>query len=332
MADAALYYPYIEVPGSATLTRVLLYWDELGTIVPAGIGNDPLGERTRELVRAGLVRPVSPGRYWQELEGFAEGFLRLIQPVQGRLRGGDGVLIHRDKATGMLWGELQRRRLARESRRQEGWYYVEPGVGALFMAYLAARLSQVSSLQMEPITDQREYFRDAGGAPEPMDTALLFDHMRGAVLDGVLPSPREHVGPRELAQFKAEHWDALGSFRRLVESRLLECARESQPEIRVRMVAQVKADIEDGVADIGDRLRHQRWTPATGTLCVAIAAAPAVIETAVTRNPFPASGAAAARLAELLRQTLMGGRQKIPGAPLAYAALAQQRFQCDVAA
>jgi hypothetical protein len=67
MADAALYYPYIEVPDSPALTRVLLYWDELGSIIPHERSPMRLRARTRELVDTGLVRPVSPDDYGTNL-------------------------------------------------------------------------------------------------------------------------------------------------------------------------------------------------------------------------------------------------------------------------
>lgn len=35
MARKVLYFPYISVPESAWFTRVLLYWDEVGSIVPS---------------------------------------------------------------------------------------------------------------------------------------------------------------------------------------------------------------------------------------------------------------------------------------------------------
>jgi hypothetical protein len=195
------------------------------------------------------------------------------------------------------------------------------------MAYLAGRLSRARNLQMEPITDQRQYFSSGGGRGERVDTAALFDQMRGAVLNGILPAPAEGLAPREIARFKDEHWDELGRFRRLVESRLLTCAREPSDELRERMVSELRDDLEDDVADISARLRRHRWTPAVGTLCVALAAAPAVVETAVTGSPFPAASAAAAPLADIVHRALTGGRTKPADEPLAYAALAQQQFQ-----
>src|SRR3954463_2396584 len=78
VAHSALYFPYIEVPQSAPLARVLLYWDELGSIIPEGFRPTGYSARTRELVDTGLVRPVDPQRYWRELDGLADDFLSLV--------------------------------------------------------------------------------------------------------------------------------------------------------------------------------------------------------------------------------------------------------------
>lgn len=34
MSDKVLYFPYIDVPQSAWLTRMLLYWDTVGLSCP----------------------------------------------------------------------------------------------------------------------------------------------------------------------------------------------------------------------------------------------------------------------------------------------------------
>lgn len=41
MSSNALYYPYIQVPESPWFTRVLLYWDRVGAIVPNDYIEDP---------------------------------------------------------------------------------------------------------------------------------------------------------------------------------------------------------------------------------------------------------------------------------------------------
>lgn len=73
MRDAALYFPYIEVPDHPSLTRVLLYWDRLGSIVPPVA----LSARMSELISTELVERVEPGMYLNDHE-FAMGFLRIL--------------------------------------------------------------------------------------------------------------------------------------------------------------------------------------------------------------------------------------------------------------
>jgi hypothetical protein len=57
MADKVLYFPYIRVPDSEWFTQVLLYWDEVGSIVPYEYVYSPekLGPHMRELVQLGAA-------------------------------------------------------------------------------------------------------------------------------------------------------------------------------------------------------------------------------------------------------------------------------------
>jgi hypothetical protein len=58
--ECALYFPLISPPASDWLTRALLDWDRVGTIVPHDWVENPklLGEHMLELVRRELSRPA----------------------------------------------------------------------------------------------------------------------------------------------------------------------------------------------------------------------------------------------------------------------------------
>jgi hypothetical protein len=73
------------------------------------------------------------------------------------------------------------------------------------------------------------------------------------------------------------------------------------------MVALLREELADGVSEIASRLRERHWNPVAGILCAAVAATPAIAETVVTGNPFPATGVAAASASELIRRALIGG-------------------------
>jgi len=62
VADQVLYFPYISVPSDAWFTRVLLYWDAVGSIVPAPYADAPerLTPYMQDLMAAQMIRPISP--------------------------------------------------------------------------------------------------------------------------------------------------------------------------------------------------------------------------------------------------------------------------------
>jgi Family of unknown function (DUF6236) len=271
MPDDALYFPYIEVPDHPSLTRVLLYWDRLGTIVPWSVPE--LSERMDALVDADLVLRIEPEAVIEGIAGFEEGFLALLNAIGGPKADSAGSLIHRDKATSNLWAELQQRGLAREAKTfaEGGWMSVDSRVGRLYMAYLAKCLAR--RLGREPITDQRHAFAGfAGGGVSA--TTLELDRMRALALRGVLPAPSEPVSPRDIADFKAKHWDKLRSFRTHVERRLLEDVQKKDPEIRDRALELTAAELEDGTREI-ESLMKPRWPSKRGMLCAGLAGTPA---------------------------------------------------------
>lgn len=41
MSNKILYFPYINVPDTAWFSRMLLYWDEVGAIIPYDFIDNP---------------------------------------------------------------------------------------------------------------------------------------------------------------------------------------------------------------------------------------------------------------------------------------------------
>jgi hypothetical protein len=80
MNSQLLYFPYISVPDDAWFTRVLLYWDKVGSIVPAPYAEAPaaLSSYMQQLLRAELVSPVIPEEHQDTLWGPMEHFLLFI--------------------------------------------------------------------------------------------------------------------------------------------------------------------------------------------------------------------------------------------------------------
>src|SRR4051812_18966504 len=95
MADSALYYPYIDVPETGALNAVLLYWDQLGAIVPRPVSPNSF---TRELVAADLVTPIAPQDFLsRDRDAFTRGFAELLTTVSARGAPTSPLFIHVDK-------------------------------------------------------------------------------------------------------------------------------------------------------------------------------------------------------------------------------------------
>ena len=78
MSSNVLYYPFIRVPQTQWFTRVLLYWDTVGSIVPYEYTRNPelLGPHMQSLLTEGLVRQVIPREHLYSVGNFAEPFLQ----------------------------------------------------------------------------------------------------------------------------------------------------------------------------------------------------------------------------------------------------------------
>src|SRR5262249_48314870 len=95
--DRVLYFPYINVPRSEWFTRVLLYWDSIGCILPEESQPYERGrvrqhhhpdrswEFTQELLSEGLLEPIYPDQAFGR--DFMDGFMRLLEPLETRERG-----------------------------------------------------------------------------------------------------------------------------------------------------------------------------------------------------------------------------------------------------
>ena len=79
MKNKVLYFPYIDVPRSAWLIRMLLYWDTVGVIMPYQFVEEPeeLTEFTRDLLKAGLLAQVIPGWYIGDIPKFSKALSRI---------------------------------------------------------------------------------------------------------------------------------------------------------------------------------------------------------------------------------------------------------------
>jgi hypothetical protein len=282
MKSRVLYFPYIRVPKSKWLTQMLLYWDQVSSIVPYEFTVKPelLGDYMLSLVREQLVFQVIPDAHIWEMPRFLDRFMTYVeglgQEIDRRRRrfvSGDTFRVHIEKLDN-LGDALVERGLA--CLGEDPWYDVERDTADDFMSYLATLLGQVPSIDSSPVTDNSEYLQRLALAGVPQDaTTRQLDALRIQVLDRVLPVPSHSVCPAKIRAFKDRYGAELGDFRRRVEREIVDAASLSDPALRERRLEIFFDEARGRMEQIDQAMRGARWQTVKAGLQV-IAAIPGV--------------------------------------------------------
>jgi hypothetical protein len=318
MKDNVLYFPYISVPDSAWFTRMLLYWDKVGTITPYDFIENPeaLGEHTRSLVESEMVAQVIPGLCIPDIPNFKSSFANYLHGASPDLNvrrkyfaKGETRLLHMEKMGGIeeLLCELN---IAQKDRYP--WYTVEARTALEFMAYLAGCIGQLPEAQYDPITDaesnlsvffESEHKRNNGGLIE-------LNTLRTQILERVFPAPNHSLKAQEIAEFKKRHSDKLRAFRRIVEREILTIAALIDPAQRNRRVELFQDEVQELTGEIKSHLHESGVREVVfGKLCSVIGAVPGM------HYVFG--------LANAIYEAFRKGDRTVLTSPLAYAAHAQ---------
>lgn len=243
-------------------TRMLLYWDEVGAIIPYDYIKDPrrLSEHTRGLVEACLVRQVMPSAYVERIPSFRKSFINYLESLgtdvldkrREALKMGACSRIHIEKMNGLEY-ELEEMEIAKA--KYYPWYDVETETAREFMAYLAATLGRLEDLNFIPITDDLthlEHFVYASSSTLSSEQKLF--PLRLQILEDLFPAPSRPLKASEISRFKERHSDKLKKFRRAVEKELIDIVNISDPELRRRRLALFKEESREAVEELKSEL------------------------------------------------------------------------------
>jgi hypothetical protein len=220
-----LYYPYINVPRTDWTLRTLLYYDNIGSIVPQEYFYEPernYDEFMLELVRDELITPINPIEVLDNPWNVTRPFLQLIESnreelstAQNRFRQGYRGDIHRDKFSkanihadkfdeNIFYGLVQ---LGLAERTDGRWYSVEQRTANNLMSFLATLIS--AKTNRLPTTD---YVRPFYNRP----SFYKERQKRETILTKLIPFPEE-IDLKRLLKFKEKHSGLLDAFRTRVE-------------------------------------------------------------------------------------------------------------------
>ena len=340
MTRNALYFPYIRTPEDAWFTRVLLYWDSVGTIVPEGLQDDSefVSPRMAELREVGMLLPISPlSEVWQ-VPRFLEEFVSFLENDQGiqRLRRRPSAELSFEKVhvgkLGALADYLVDQGLARHADGPgwELWLDVERRTAGLFMAYLAAGLGALPAVLMDPVTDQADAMAALVGLDSTAGLTLKrARELRLGVLEALLPGPAATIEVKALKQFKDDHGDELAAFRDRVDEELMKAATLAEPDAQREQTAISARTLTRERDEIVKLMQAHRWTNIVfGAVAGVVAAAAAVAAPFVVGGGLAASALAAPGLIPAVYASLktVETKPEFGTRPMAYAALAQKEF------
>lgn len=272
-----LYYPTISIPTGKWLRQSLLYWDEVGSIVPQRYEDDtPLlaySPDIQYLKTEGVFRPFRPDEslfrqgydkpyeFEEEFKAIlaSPAFQRLIPPRQDRTLSSK---IHRDKISENLFYFLNREGLAKQDENDYMWFQFESNTALLYMAVLAKHIADEDIDSTVPGTDL------------PVYENLVFQTMSES--EGIaclatgfwnfLPVPREDVSLSTILEFKRKRRNELLNFRQLLDE-FQESLKSCQDKSDARQVILTFSEkVEKGLADLNAALGDARIATIAGSL------------------------------------------------------------------
>lgn len=293
--DKVLYFPYINVPQNDWFKQLLLYWDEIGAIVPSDYIYKPekLNPYMLDLVKAGLVKQIIPETYnMQAGRNFSRAFINLIEKydISGKARNSRfgpiySSRIHIEKFGYEISQYLVENKLA--FQEEYPWYRVEHTTANLFMSYLASFLGNSDEVNMQPITDDVSNFSAFSQefAEGRFNSFYDLDRMRIDVLNEILPIPRYIDNAYSIAEFKQKHGDLLPAFRKKIERKLHQISFLSNPRESEYQLKVFKDSLKEEIKELIGRMEDRNWGRIIfGTVCGLGAAAMPGIQAIQEKN------------------------------------------------
>ncbi|MCI0559943.1 MAG: DUF6236 family protein [Nitrososphaera sp.] len=219
-----LYYPTISIPTSDWLRRSILYWDEIGSIVPIDYEEKtltPYSSDIQFLKAEGEFRPFRPrGLVYEKAQELMKELISIIEtpkfqnilpPREMRLLH-SRMRIHIEKISDAIVDYLVHWGLAQRDKEDRDWIRCENHTALLYMAILAKYLADEDSMATVPGTDLQEYENLIFGVMLPSNgfACLTTNYMN------MVPVPREDVPLSDIVEFKRKRWSELLEFRQQI--------------------------------------------------------------------------------------------------------------------
>lgn len=225
-----LYYPYINVPRTDWIIRTLLYYNQVGSIVPQNYFYEPekYDNFMRELVQNELVIPINPIEVLERPTEISRPFIDYIKSKEFKLEQRrvqfnnekrdnklnlNGLKIHVDKFDAELFYQLEQAGLAK--REDYEWFIIEQKTANDLMSFLASLVG--GKLNFLPTTDKLvRKVPFTSSSKKVYKTEKRENIRREIILKELIPFP-EQIDIMQLRRFKDKHLDLLNKFKNKLE-------------------------------------------------------------------------------------------------------------------
>lgn len=272
-----LYYPTISIPSGTWLRQALLYWDEIGSIVPKNWDNEiliSLGPDIEYLKNEGEFRPFDPqelikqAKGLQERQEFEKEFKSIIEsPLFQKILDGKNIIlssnVHRDKVSkGLFYDFLQPEGLADFDKTNYDWYLFEENTALLYMSLLAKYISDIDIQATVAGTDRAEYQNLIYAISSKNEGIACLD----ARFKNSLPIPRDDISLADIVDFKQKRRLELLNFRKILNDFQNRLSKANETKEINEIVIDFKEALEKGVSDISALMQDSRISTIAGSL------------------------------------------------------------------
>jgi hypothetical protein len=290
-----LYYPDIAFPNQQWIRQTILYWDEIGSIVPEQLWNELQcyqykDAEINQLNDLDLYRPFFPETLKQRggsrlQDQFCTEFFKRLDYFDQNHTSQDNrtcyPIYESKEMRAHLFDELEKRGLAMRtvegksgakiisaSDSHQPLIWIEKNTSDIYMSLLAEYLASNDTNITIPYTDQRQSMNYAFGTLDSTggsnSAEIFFDH--------ILPVPAENVSLDKIIEFKEDYRSELLRFRKLIDSFQVEMQSITDPRSLRDFSVRCGEDIELGVRNLQEDLKDHKIETQWGTLSALVCA------------------------------------------------------------
>jgi hypothetical protein len=269
MNNKLLYFPHCNIPENSWTIKSLLYWDNVGIIVPPSFIENPNKHNkfTIDLLQTDLIESIFPYNYTHQVKNFDKGFIDLVNdpkfPLKKRQKDFSNNYISEiyiQKFGNELLKHLIDLKIAKKKNRES--FYIENRTANLIMLYLASVISKTGNFT--PATDE---IGNLDMSISQTGSTYTLNKLRDRILDDLIPFP---VNPSltKLRKFKDKYYHELESFRILIEAAVLDISTFKGKKAKEDKYSLKIAEILDKKGKILSDLNQSKFQQISfGTIC-----------------------------------------------------------------